>query len=73
MIIECPYCKIMIEILELRCKIFRCGIMKNTFNQIDPHLSEIKCNELIKNNLIYGCSKPFLINEINVVEKCDYI
>ena len=73
MIIECPYCKIMIEILELRCKIFRCGIMKNIFNQIDPHLSEIKCNELIKNNLIYGCSKPFLINEINVVEKCDYI
>ena len=35
MIIECPYCKIMIEILELRCKIFRCGIMKNNFKQID--------------------------------------
>ena len=36
MIIECPHCKIMIEIIELRCRIFRCGIMKNNFTQINP-------------------------------------
>ena len=73
MLIECPHCKIMIEIIELRCKIFRCGILRNTFIQINPHLSEIQCNNLMKNDEIYGCSKPFLINENNVVEKCDYI
>ena len=73
MLIECPHCKIMIEIIELRCRIFRCGIMKDNFTQINPHLSEIKCNKLKKNDEIYGCSKPFYIDENNVVEKCDYI
>ena len=73
MIIECPHCKMIIEIIELRCRIFRCGIMKNNFTQINPHLSEIKCNKLKKNDEIYGCSKPFYIDENNVVEKCDYI
>ena len=73
MIIECPHCKTMIEIIELRCRIFRCGIMKNNFTQINPHLSEIKCNNLKKNDEIYGCSKPFYIDENNVVRKCDYI
>ena len=48
----------MIEIIELRCKIFRCGILRNTFIQIDPHLSEKKCNNLKKNNEIYGCGNP---------------
>ena len=73
MLIECPHCKMIIEIIELRCRIFRCGIMKNNFTQINPHLSEIKCNNLKKNDEIYGCSKPFYIDENNVVEKCDYI
>ena len=73
MILECPHCKIMIEIIELRCRIFRCGIFKNTFTQIDPHLSETKCNKLIKNDEIYGCGKPFCINKNDIVEKCDYI
>ena len=63
----------MIEIIELRCRIFRCGIMKNNFTQINPHLQEIQCNDLIKNNLIYGCGKPFYINKNDIVEKCDYI
>ena len=73
MIIECPHCKMMIEIIEVRCRIFRCGIFKNNFIQIDPHLSEKICNDLKKNDEIYGCSKPFRINFNNIVEKCDYM
>jgi hypothetical protein len=76
-IITCPNCDIYLCITEPNCCIFRCGIYKKTNEQIDPHLSEEKCNILIKNDLIYGCSKPFQIiiqdNGDWIVQKCDYI
>ena len=74
--INCPHCNITIEIIELNCKIFRCGIFKNNLKQIDPHLSKNKCDELINNNLIYGCGKPFKVDIINneyISIICDYI
>ena len=80
--VKCPHCNIMIEIIELNCKIFRCGIYKNNFQQIDPHMSENECNELLKNDSIFGCSKPFMIivkqnDSTNNIEYesiiCDYI
>lgn len=79
--IECPHCQIFIEIIELNCCIFRCGILKSNNIQINPHLSKIECDKLTKDNKIYGCSKPFkiikILNEnkdINYkVEICDYI
>ena len=67
MIIQCPHCKQSIEIIELRCKIFRCGIYKKNYKQINPHLSKDKCD-----GLIHG--KPFLTeNDKNdyIVENCD--
>jgi hypothetical protein len=73
LIIECPHCNQFIEILELNCRIFRCGIFKNTNQQINPHLDENSCNELKKNDLIYGCGKPFQIMEDNKVVICGYI
>lgn len=73
MIIRCPHCDQMIEIIELCCRIFRCGVYKETFQQINPHLSKALCLQLIKDNEIYGCGKPFLINQTDKVEKCDYI
>ena len=73
MIIKCPHCCVSIEIVELRCRIFRCGIYKNTYQQIDPHLSKEKCLQLSKNNQIYGCGKAFRISLTNKVEICDYI
>jgi hypothetical protein len=73
----------MIEVIELNCKIFRCGIYKDTFQQINPHMIKDDCDNLVKNNLIFGCSKPFMviveINEINKINTeyntviCDYI
>jgi hypothetical protein len=70
-----------IYIEELNCKIFRCGIYKNNFEQIDPHLNKEECDRLYNNGLIYGCSKPFMVNitiknDNNVDYEsviCDYI
>jgi len=77
LIVVCPHCNIPVLIEQLNCCIFRHGIFKSTNQQIDPHLSEEKCNILIKNDLIYGCGKPFQIivqdDETWIVQKCDYI
>ena len=67
LIINCPHCDQLIIILELNCRIFRCGIYKKNFEQINPHLNKIICDELAANNLIYGCGKPFKIDENNKV------
>jgi hypothetical protein len=76
-IITCPNCDNIIIIRELNCCIFRHGIYKKTNEQIDPHLSKEKCDILIKNDLIYGCGKPFEIiiqdDETWIVKKCYYI
>ena len=76
-IITCPNCNNYIIISELNCCIFRCGIYKNSNQQIDPHLSKEMCDKLIETNEIYGCSKPFQIivqdNGAWIVQKCDYI
>ena len=74
--ITCPYCSIMVEIVQLNCKIFRCGIYKSSGEQINPHLPKNECDRLLQTNAIYGCGKPFrIINDITpfIVEKCDYI
>ena len=80
-IICCPHCSQPIEIIELNCRIFRCGIFKATFQQIDPHLCKEICEELVKTQRIYGCGKPFCIidgkdpagNTILLSRICDYI
>ena len=75
-IIICPHCNNYIIIKELNCGIFRHGIYKNTGKQINPHASKETCDELVKEDLIYGCGKPFQIIEINnafEIKICDYI
>lgn len=44
--------------------------------QINPHTSKEKCEELIKKKKVLGCAKPFKIffsPDGNYVDKCDYI
>lgn len=72
-IIQCPHCCMNIEILEYNCRIFRCGIFKDTFLQMDPHSPKNICDDLFLQNKIYGCGKPFLITKEGIVEKCNYI
>ncbi len=71
---KCPHCLIYIAVHEndLNCKIFRCGIYKSNFSPINPHASKYFCDELINNNLIFGCGKPFIFKN-TFVEICDYI
>ena len=80
--IQCPHCKQYMELIkkEINCAIYRHGVYKKTNKQIDPHSSKQICDELIKNDLIYGCGKPFKLITIkdndNIsyqVQKCDYI
>lgn len=78
MIISCPHCNQMIEVIELRCRIFRCGLYKESWEQIHPHLKKEECDKLVKDKLIYGCGKPFkviydTILNTNYPVKCDYI
>jgi len=77
-IIQCPHCNdyVYVFLNELNCQIFRHGIYKKNYQQIDPHLPKEKCDFLIQNNLIYGCGKPFKVikeNENYNAIICDYI
>uniref|UniRef100_A0A6C0H4Y3 Uncharacterized protein n=1 Tax=viral metagenome TaxID=1070528 RepID=A0A6C0H4Y3_9ZZZZ len=71
-IVQCPHCFDYIEIIEIKCGIFRHGIHKKLGLQIPPHSNKIFCDYLYNNNLIYGCGKPFIIHS-NKTEICDYI
>jgi hypothetical protein len=74
--VTCPHCDTYIEVLELNCQIFRCGILKSNLQQINPHLHKEECDRLANNNLIYGCGKPFRVDIINnkfVSSICDYV
>ena len=74
--VKCPHCEEYIIIEQINCAIFRHGIYKTNFIQINPHLPKNECDKLINNNLIYGCGKPFRIeknNDVWVAICCDYI
>lgn len=72
---KCPHCNIIIEVeqTQLNCKIFRCGILKHTGKQIDPHSTKKQCELLIEQGSVWGCCKPFKIINNLYVEICDYI
>ena len=77
-IFNCPNCNQVVQVLkkEFNCKIFRHGIYKKNLKQIDPHLNKKECDRLKKEDLIYGCGKPFqLITSENNFKAviCDYI
>ena len=68
----CPHCGIFIDVAEMNCKIFRCGIYKKNGEQIPPHLSKEECDKL--GNSIWGCGKPFRYDEeFRKMVICDYI
>jgi len=73
MLVSCPHCFQMLFIESLNCGIFRCGVYKHSFVPIPPHLDKLSCDMLVSKNLIYGCSKPFKVNNNYQCVKCDYI
>ena len=75
-LLECPHCGIMIEVVQVNCAIFRCGIFKDTLEQIPPHLEKKECDRLFQEKKIYGCGKPFKVTKNNdtlVADICDYL
>ncbi len=75
-IISCPHCFLTLEITELNCRIFRCGVLKTTMTQIDPHLPQEECDKLVKDCMIYGCARPFKVEgtfDNPDVSVCGYI
>ena len=76
MIVECPHCNDPVFIESINCGIFRHAVFKTTNEPINPHSSKLICDELLSNNYVYGCTKPFkmFINDGKfIVKKCDYI
>lgn len=77
----CPHCDgtVVVHQSEVNCQIFRHGTMKDSGQQLNPHLPKHECDHLSQNNLIYGCGKPFRIYKDpdspnwNYVDICDYI
>ena len=77
-LIECPHCELYIQIFihEFNCKIFRHGTFKSNHKQIHPHLQKELCDQLVANDLIFGCGKPYKLMEQNkkwIAVKCDYL
>ena len=79
-LVKCAQCSdlVIINKKDFNCKIFRHGVYKKDNKQIDPHLNKKECDRLFKENLIYGCGKPFKLfinkeEEKYWTEKCDYI
>ena len=73
LIVECPHCSVSIEIEQINCRVFRCGFFKISKECINPHSSKEECDKYVRENQIYGCGKPFYLNEDNTTVKCDYI
>jgi hypothetical protein len=74
---DCPNCEleIIVHKNELFCQIFRHGVFKNTYEQVDPHLCKEACDRLVKEEKVLGCCRPFEIikkNKVMFAVKCDY-
>jgi len=73
-IIKCPHCNdnIIIYHTDINCKIFRHAVYKHNLQPINPHSSKQICDDLVLNNQVFGCAKPFTFDGINA-KICDYI
>tara|TARA_B100001778_G_C18129882_1_gene424548 strand:- start:291 stop:551 length:261 start_codon:yes stop_codon:yes gene_type:complete len=71
---ECPHCKVLCEVKEedIRCTIFRHAVYKKNSTFVNPHASKEECNKWIREDLVYGCGKPFIFDG-KKVEICGYI
>jgi hypothetical protein len=77
LIFPCPYCELMILVdkNQLNCCIFRHGVKKDNYQQTNPHACKEECDQLVKDDKVYGCNGSFEIlikNDKYYVNKCDY-
>lgn len=77
LLLHCPHCQDYFEVLtqEINCAIFRHARFKDG-NDVNPHSTKEQLDEWIKNDLIYGCGKPFQVVFVDnqfKTELCDYL
>ena len=73
MLVECPHCHLMVWIEQINCRIFRHAVYKENDEPIPPHSSQEECERLIREDKVWGCAKPFRLDDNNEPEICDYI
>jgi len=56
---QCPHCDGYFTVEKMNCGIFRHGISKTSGHQINPHTPKEDCERMIKEDLIWGCGRPF--------------
>jgi len=79
-IFKCPNCLSYAACYksDIRCTIFRHACFKRNMLPVNPHASKEALDLLIKQDLIYGCAKPFRLilnkdgNDVTPI-KCGYI
>lgn len=74
-IFECPHCSEYIQVYrnEFFCKVFRHGVFKSNYQQINPHLSQEECDKYLQEGTIFGCSYQFKFTRQDdklTVDKC---
>jgi len=71
---QCPHCQVMIQVPrhEIRCTIFRHAVFKKGMRFVNPHASKEECERWLKEDIVYGCTKPFKFDG-KKVEICGYI
>jgi hypothetical protein len=77
-VVKCPHCtgSVLIMSNEINCAIFRHGVYKKNYKQINPHEKKEICDKLLKEDLIFGCGKPFRLEKTDksyCACICDYI
>ena len=60
-VVECPHCHdfIIVRHSDIKCRIFRHAVWKDTMVPIDPHATKEACDQLVTQNQVLGCGKPF--------------
>lgn len=71
-VLSCPHCHGGFIVERIQCGIFRHAILKSNGALVDPHASQAALEQLINQNLLLGCGKPFRYAG-GKPEICDYI
>jgi phage FluMu protein Com len=71
---KCPHCKdvCMVHKKDIRCTIFRHAVYKKDMQFVPPHALKEECERWLKEDLVYGCTKPFKFDG-NEIKICNYI
>lgn len=76
---QCPHCQqyVIVAISEINCGIFRHGVERTSFQQMNPHETKEQCDNMASQEQIYGCGKPFKVtraqDDTYKFEACEYV